>query len=629
MIKRLRLIMAIFALCLCLPLGIMTFHTYRGLRQEETARLRFFGDALFDRMERQLAELILREESRPVDAYNMTVSPDGQGSLPSPIARPPEEAYILGYLQNNPDGTYQTPMDPQQTAAPDTAEALARELRDVNRIFNQKRFLQSATTRPAPLPEAKTQRKADAKGFADQFLRKAAPSPEGDYLGRKQKRVEQITAGQALNIQSRPTRVQDSAESESTERQVRAAPRASHSIAAESMALQENAPDHPGGPSPHPPSLRFQVEVAPFQSVLVGSGRVFVFRRILMEDRVYRQGFVIDAAQLMQDLAQHHFSQQPMAHFSHLQLAVSGSQGSLAPTHWGAPINRTVFSLERQFPVPFDFLSATLTCEHIPRSASRPILNFTLLALAMVVLVGLWAIQRNTAAVAELSERRARFVSSVTHELKTPLTNIRMYVEMLQEGIAASIEREQAYFQVLGSESARLSRLINNVLELSQLEKQQRRFNISEGSFGEVLDRLHQVMTEKLTQEGFRLRVETVNWRRFHYDGEVMLQILINLMENSMKFSRNAQRRDIVIRMAQDAGQTRIQVMDFGPGIPRKALSRIFDDFYRADTPQTRSTSGTGIGLALVKRFMTAMGGQVTAANNPHAGCTITLTLPT
>ena len=149
----------------------------------------------------------------------------------------------------------------------------------------------------------------------------------------------------------------------------------------------------------------------------------------------------------------------------------------------------------------------------------------------------------------DLSERRSKFVSSVTHELKTPLTNIRMYIEMLEQGIARDQNREQDYFKILGSESARLSRLINNVLELSKLEKKQRHINLKEGTFDEVVTEVETVMSEKLKKEGFSLIVDTDDVRAFKYDREVMILILINLIENSMKFGKTASVRKITLKL--------------------------------------------------------------------------------
>lgn len=116
-------------------------------------------------------------------------------------------------------------------------------------------------------------------------------------------------------------------------------------------------------------------------------------------------------------------------------------------------------------------------------------------SLAGVMLIGLFAIYKSVRTLVDLSERRSTFVSSVTHELKTPLTNIRMYVEMLQQGIAATAEREQDYFNILGSESARLSRLIHNVLELSRLEKQQRHIRLVKADIEGVIDEATSIKT--------------------------------------------------------------------------------------------------------------------------------------
>jgi signal transduction histidine kinase len=246
-----------------------------------------------------------------------------------------------------------------------------------------------------------------------------------------------------------------------------------------------------------------------------------------------------------------------------------------------------------------------------------------------IILSGLFAIYQSARAVVDLSERRAMFVSSVTHELKTPLTNIRMYIEMLEQGIAPTPEREEEYFRVVGSESRRLSRLIDNVLEFSKLEKKQRRFHIQEGTFEDVIREVQDILQEKLRQEGFVLNVERDEIPPFLYDREVMVQVLLNLIDNSLKFGKAFSVREITLRIRAEGDQITISISDTGPGIPRSARKKIFDDFYRVENDVTRATRGTGIGLALVKKFITALSGTVEASNNKGPGCTITISLPT
>ena len=171
-----------------------------------------------------------------------------------------------------------------------------------------------------------------------------------------------------------------------------------------------------------------------------------------------------------------------MVRFTDLSLQVMDNGQKSEMVRAGAPVSAAGFMTQRTFPAPFDFLSAAGRADALPASSARRTLTAALMVLGIFLLLGLFAIYHSVRTVVDLSERRSQFVSSVTHELKTPLTNIRMYIEMLEQGIAATPEREQDYFHILGSESARLSRLINKVLELAKLEKKQRRFGLQPGN---------------------------------------------------------------------------------------------------------------------------------------------------
>jgi signal transduction histidine kinase len=199
-----------------------------------------------------------------------------------------------------------------------------------------------------------------------------------------------------------------------------------------------------------------------------------------------------------------------------------------------------------------------------------------LVILGVVMVAGLVTLYHSARTVLDLSERRSRFVSAVTHELKTPLTNIRMYIEMLEQGIAATPEREQEYFSILNSEGARLSGLINNVLELSRLEKQTRRFDLKDGDLTDVLADVQSVMAESLAREGYALAIRAGQLPVFAYDREVLVQVLINLMENSIKFGRHLPEKRIRIAAQAADGWIRVAVSDTGPGIPHRSLKLRF-----------------------------------------------------
>jgi signal transduction histidine kinase len=627
--KRLKLYLVLFCLTISIPLTFVILRTAESLAREEKAQLSFFAETLFDQMERELAQWVQQEENRAVDEYHHTVMISGGAPRRSPLAEPPELDFVLGYLQNNPDGSFQTPLAADLNRIPDAHRALVERLQQINQVFNRKKFHVAQSLAPpaaiaaAPQKKLETKKEAPAE-FADRFLSRSQLKSSKAYLGQKETRLEEITPRQALNIAPEP------------ERSVRA-PAASEGVASDEETGALVAPRAKIRPdivqsdafADESGDDLLQVEVAPFQSVLIDREQVFIFRRVAVNNQIYRQGFVLLIEPFLRHMAAVHFEGQPLSGFARLNLSVIDSTQRHTIVHAGAPAEPTpMFTAERIFTNPYSFLSATLQAASVPPSPARRPLMLAMAALGAVLLIGLLAIYQSVRTVVDMSERRAQFVSSVTHELKTPLTNIRMYIEMLENGIAATPQREQEYLRILGSESARLSRLIDNVLELARLEKRQRRFQWQTGNLADVLDEVQAVMGPKLVLEGFALRIDAVALPPFIYDREVLIQVLINLIENSIKFGRSALLKQITIEARPEPGWIQLAVSDAGPGIPRQALKKIFDDFYRVENELTRTAGGTGLGLALVKKFITAMGGRVQAANNASAGCTIVLHLP-
>jgi hypothetical protein len=180
-VKRFGWRLIVFALALSVPLAYFVARTYSGMAQEEEARLRFFAETLLDNMERELAMFVREEESRPVDAYAPTAANPAR----------PQAPYVVGYLQNNPDGSLQIP------APPDTENA--ERLRAVNPLFNQKRDAgPSPPPLPAPRPAPSREKKSESSlEFADRFLRRAPSEP---YLGQRKQRTETLYPEQARQL---------------------------------------------------------------------------------------------------------------------------------------------------------------------------------------------------------------------------------------------------------------------------------------------------------------------------------------------------------------------------------------------------------------------------------------------
>jgi len=628
-LKRLKILILVFCVALSIPLGYFVLRTYRSLEQEEISELRYFAVALFDQMEEELASFVLKEEARPIDQYRYYYVPSQPTSnsgkvLPSPLSQPPKESYILGYFQNDPDGSFQTPLVKSVEAIPPEKTQLVAQLNEINKIFNQKRSTVAEGAESDSYKAPAKREREQVSTLADKYLdlsrsKKSARAS----LGQEKARVEEITPGQAVNL-SRRNQTESSVQAwQKPETQVKEeVPKKASSDLSEGIAAEPPSPTMSLG------YQKLQVEVAPLQALFINEQEILIFRRIVINKQIFRQGFVLLVNEFLSHLAEKYFSGQPMAEFTNLRLSAVDRGEETTSHQSGAAVQHHNFSLERTFPRPFSFLRATLSCEQIPRSVGRSTLNLMMVVLTFIILMGLFAIYQSARQVMALSERRSRFVSSVTHELKTPLTNIRMYIEMLERGIARDPEREQEYFRILGSESSRLSRLINNVLEFSKFEKKQTHLDLKEGTFEEVIKEVKEVMEEKLRQEGFILKVEMEDLPPFRYDREAMIQILINLIDNSMKFGKSTATREINIRVWHEPDTAKISVSDTGPGIPPHDLKKVFDDFYRVDSDLTRTTGGTGIGLALVKKLVSLMKGSVIAENNEGPGCTVTISLP-
>lgn len=662
--SRLKLFIVLFFVTVSIPLAFVIWQTYSGLEQEEKGQLRFFSETMFDRMEAELADLVQVEENRAVDEYGYflasSAGADGNTKL-SPLATAEYQDYILGYMQNNPDGSFQTPLVADTDRNSDTIQPsrieLVSQLEEANRIFNQKKLTVIQPVSPTVATAAKPiENESKKDSFSERYLTQSKTAPSKIYLGKKQQRIEEVTAEQVLNIMPADEGLKQYTYEQQKIQQTQAENRAVGETASaadyeadDSSLYRDKSSDSKGIFS----SLRrdrsvqeterkeealqtdttgFLVEVAPFQSVSINEELVYIFRRIAINNQIYRQGFILKVEPLLQYLASKHFEQQPLAQYAALTLQRRDSGDNNTIMQVGSIDGSADFSNDRVFPPPFNFLKVSLNASTVPASPARGSLNIAIIVLTLFMCIGLIAIYQSAHTIVAMSERRSQFVSSVTHELKTPLTNIRMYIEMLEQGIAATPEREQEYLAIVGSESTRLSGLINNVLELAKLEKKQRQFHIQPGYLDDVYAEVAAIMAEKLKQTGFTLDIqpgkENENIPECNFDREVVIQILTNLIENSIKFGQHADVKKITIRTTSHDGSVRVDVSDTGPGIPQHALKKVFDDFYRVDNDLTRATGGTGIGLALVKKFMNAMGGSVKAAYNRESGCTISLQFP-
>jgi len=237
--------------------------------------------------------------------------------------------------------------------------------------------------------------------------------------------------------------------------------------------------------------------------------------------------------------------------------------------------------------------------------------------LAVVLIGGFWLMYRFALGQMRLARQQQDFVSAVSHELKTPLTSIRMYGEMLKAGWADEAKK-RVYYDYIHSESERLSRLIENVLQLARLTRNTQRFDFKPVGTHELVDMVRSKVGSQIERAGFTLalRNDAPADTALTVDADAFAQIFINLVDNALKFSASAATKVVEIASRRESdGGVLFTVRDFGPGVPKDQMKKIFELFYRPADELTRETVGTGIGLALVRQLATAMGARVDVRN--------------
>jgi signal transduction histidine kinase len=238
----------------------------------------------------------------------------------------------------------------------------------------------------------------------------------------------------------------------------------------------------------------------------------------------------------------------------------------------------------------------------------------------LAVTLALASLWRYARAQIKLAEKKDDFISAVSHELRTPLTSIRMYAEMLENNWVKSEDKLAEYYRNMRQESERLSRLIENVLDFSRIQKGRKKYTFSVGNLNECIAGVVEMMTPYATQNGFSIKAELEHLGHVAFDSDAIKQIVVNLLDNAVKYARNTADKTITVRTRSDSQYILIEVEDHGPGVPHRQRKKIFEEFYRLGSEATRETTGTGLGLALVKKFAQAHNGFVEILTAKPAG---------
>jgi len=229
-----------------------------------------------------------------------------------------------------------------------------------------------------------------------------------------------------------------------------------------------------------------------------------------------------------------------------------------------------------------------------------------------------------------LENLRKDFVANVSHELKTPLTSIKGFVETLLGGALRDGEHGTAFLKMMEEDAKRLERLIDDLLKLSEIESKEVPLKISpldlKAEVESVLSTFqHQIEKKRIVVEN---QISEDPFPKVKADRDKLRQVLINLIDNGIKFNRDGGRIVLGAEVTEEK-EIRISVEDSGIGIPKKDIPRIFERFFRVDKARSRELGGTGLGLAIAKHIIEAHGGTVSCASELGKGSTFSFTLPT
>jgi len=376
----------------------------------------------------------------------------------------------------------------------------------------------------------------------------------------------------------------------------------------------------------------FESEIDPLEFSLLDSGHFVLFRNVWRDGERYIQGLLVDQNAFVSGVIESAYRNSPLSTMSNLIVGYQDDVIGLYPGANSYPGSagemRGALLYNSRLTAPLESLELIFSINRLPPGPGATVLGWVTFVLAIVFVGGFLTLYRLGLSQINLARQQQDFVSAVSHELKTPLTSIRMYGEMLKEGWADEAKR-QDYYEFIHDESERLTRMITNVLQLSRITRNEPNFDLKKTTVGELMSNIESKIANQVERAGFTLnfsRDDGADAAVIDIDEDCFAQIIINLVDNAIKFSKKADVKAIDIS-SKLTGDNKLQfiVRDHGPGIPKDQMKKIFKLFYRTESELTRETVGTGIGLAIVHQLTTAMNGKVDVINaDPGAEFRIT-----
>ena len=287
--------------------------------------------------------------------------------------------------------------------------------------------------------------------------------------------------------------------------------------------------------------------------------------------------------------------------------------------------------LQTNFDPPFSNWKATIglkntNLDEITRSSFLHSAGATFLVL-LVLLLGIALTIRATDREARLAQAKSNFVANVSHELKTPLSLLSLFSEILELDRVKDEEKRLEYYRIIRHESLRLNKMIDNILDFSKIEAGRKTYRFAYGDMAEVIENVLFGYRYQISSSGFDMQTNIQpDLPPLLIDREAMAQAISNLVDNAIKYSRDVRQISIVTEIR--GSSLSIEIADRGIGIPRTEQAKVFEKFYRVGNGLVHDVKGSGLGLALVKHIIEAHNGTVAVESDLGKGSRFTILLP-
>jgi len=339
-------------------------------------------------------------------------------------------------------------------------------------------------------------------------------------------------------------------------------------------------------------------------------------------------GFIIDAEWLKENVLRaalrDHFQSGEMA------WAVKGKDGAIILSSGNPPAGPVTFRTNFASNTPDWTLEFHQPPPRLIKTfllSRRGLYSLVFLLLAGILVFGLALTIRTVTHELELARMKSDFVSTVSHEFKSPLTSIRQLAEMLQSGRVPSEERRQKYYDVLLEQSERLALLTDNILSLAKIEEGRAEFAFESTDVSALLTNIVSSIQDRVRHEGFDIELNIKGpIPLIAVDRTALSQAINNLLDNAIKYSGDS--RKIMVIASIEEQTVAIAVQDFGIGIKKEDIDKVFERFYRGGDELTRTVKGSGLGLTLVKEIVEAHGGKIGVESEPGKGSVFSIRLP-